>query len=100
MIKLTVIIFTLFSLSLFADRNPATSQDPNDSTARSLSEPTKTGAGTYVLGLDCVACKAMETASQTKTLGDTSTIFRGGSSGSGSSGTTTTTSGEPVKTGN
>ena len=98
MIKLILATITFFTLITWADRNPATTPDPNDATARSLSEPGKTGAGTNVVGLDCVACKAMETAAKARTLDDTSTIFRGGSTGSGSSGTTTTSS-EPVRTG-
>ncbi len=96
--KLILLPLILLSLVTFADRNPAATPDPNDSTARSLSESSKTGAGTNVVGLDCVACRAMETASKAKTLDDTTTIFRGGSSGSGSSGSTTTSS-EPVGTG-
>lgn len=97
--KLILFSITFFALLSFADRNPASTPDPNDSTARSLSEPGKTSAGTNVLGQDCVACKAMETAAKAKTLDDTSTIFRGGGSNSGSSGTSTTTSSEPVSTG-
>lgn len=96
--NLIALLLTLFSVLAFADRNPATSQDPNDSTARSLSNPTQTGAGTNVVGLDCVACKAMETAAKARTLDDTSTIFRGGSSNTGS-GSTGTTSSEPANTG-